>query len=432
MRRVAFVDIHAVSLAACVAVIIGLGAMSIGHEYSHRTLGLVLTLPMRRRRVLLIKQAVLCALVLPLVLALWRLNAFDGFPAMPWFAAAAAFCTAPIATMLCRSPLAGAVLGASVPATALVIMTVIAAFLDPSAQAQRVAREWWTLLMIPAAATGLVLGWRRFVRLEAFDGGIAAARPAPPTTARGGTPRHFVWRLAGKELGLQQMALVMTGLYSVTSACAAIAYTWRGDDAAVRQVFSVASAIYWLGLPMLAGSLATAEERHLGTLAWQRLLPVPLWQQWAVKIGAVLGLALLAAVVPVLLARMFWPTLETDLRLGLTLAVVMTSASVYISSLCRSGVQAAVVSLTIVPATSWLMLMGVLAVRRAPFDGAVWGGREGAWLTLALLLAVPLLALAFVNHRPEPPAAARVGWQLLALGVFVGFAVVVLDNAAAL
>ena len=47
---------------------------------------------------------------------------------------------------------------------------------------------------------------------------------------------------------------------------------------------------------ILIGSLASAEERQLGTLEWQTLLPSPAWQQWAVKVGVTFGLALLLGV----------------------------------------------------------------------------------------------------------------------------------------
>ena len=38
-------------------------------------------------------------------------------------------------------------------------------------------------------------------------------------------------------------------------------------------------------LALLIGSLASAEERQLGTLEWQGLLPMASWKQWAAKVG---------------------------------------------------------------------------------------------------------------------------------------------------
>jgi len=45
---------------------VALGALSIGHEYTHRTLGILLAQPSSRRRILLIKQSVLAAMLLSL------------------------------------------------------------------------------------------------------------------------------------------------------------------------------------------------------------------------------------------------------------------------------------------------------------------------------------------------------------------------------
>ena len=54
--------------------------------------------------------------------------------------------------------------------------------------------------------------------------------------------------------------------------------------------------LYGGSLAILIGSLASAEERQLGMLEWQTLLPSPAWQQWAVKVGVTFGLALLLGV----------------------------------------------------------------------------------------------------------------------------------------
>ena len=107
--------IHEVSLFALCAATVGLGAQSIGHEYAHGTLGLMLTLPVDRRRLFLVKLAVLGAMVLPLATSAWLLGLVANVPALPWLTAATALCLAPSLTMLCRSQLAGAILSMSVP-----------------------------------------------------------------------------------------------------------------------------------------------------------------------------------------------------------------------------------------------------------------------------------------------------------------------------
>src|SRR5260221_12709158 len=88
------------------------------------------------------------------------------------------------------------------------------------------------------------------------------------------------------------------------------------------------------------GSLASAQERQFGMLQSQAMLPVPRAQQWAVKAGVVLVLALVLGVVlpwfvfppPELLRASFWP-----LAAGI---VLLTTWSLSISSWCGSGIIA--------------------------------------------------------------------------------------------
>ena len=55
---------------------------------------------------------------------------------------------------------------------------------------------------------------------------------------------------------------------------------------------TLATLLHAGAIPLLAGSLASAEERQLGTRDWQGLLPVAAWRQWAVKVAVVLLLSL--------------------------------------------------------------------------------------------------------------------------------------------
>ena len=50
---------------------VALGALSIGHEYSHRTLPLLLSQPASRARVFVVKQVVLAMMLLSLALVAW-------------------------------------------------------------------------------------------------------------------------------------------------------------------------------------------------------------------------------------------------------------------------------------------------------------------------------------------------------------------------
>ena len=100
---------------------VALGALSIGHEYTNRTLTLLLSLPVDRRRLYLVKLGVL----IPMLVALAALasrpartrRALDPAGAAPilLLAVACGLFLAPWLTMVCRSPLAGIVFALAIP-----------------------------------------------------------------------------------------------------------------------------------------------------------------------------------------------------------------------------------------------------------------------------------------------------------------------------
>ena len=103
--------------------------MSIGQEYMDRTLPLLLTVPVRRERLLLVKLGVLGAMLLTLGVVAYTYVFAPFFPAhrqaerlvtclLPVLYG---LCLAPWLTMVCRSPVAGAVVTAAIP---FVLMTL--------------------------------------------------------------------------------------------------------------------------------------------------------------------------------------------------------------------------------------------------------------------------------------------------------------------
>ena len=175
------------------------------------------------------------------------------------------------------------------------------------------------------------------------------------------------------------------------------------------------TAVYALGVPALIGSLATAEERQLGTLAWQLQLPIPIWQQWAVKAVTTFSLALLlSSGLPVLLVSVFWQSEGAFVDMSPIFPIVTTAVSLYASSVCATALRAAVTSVVAVPLALWLILLVGL-----------FRGRDGM-LVVLLAAVVLLLVFAFFNHRSVQPTAARVARQTLSIAalVAVGFAVV--------
>jgi hypothetical protein len=448
---------------------VSLGAQSIGHEYTCRTLGLLLAQPADRRRLLLRKLGVLAVLVFVLTLAAafsltdapfqraWAVST----PAVLLLVSLGALLVAPCLTLLCRGTLPGVVFtfglaGVLLLAGEVLALTRYGLLESPDVDRFRRAVFWWGAGAVSIAAA--VSSWRLFVRLEAIDGGgpdislpgwlrrevpddvdaadVSASRRASP-----------LWLLIKKELRLQQMTFTIVLLYAVGWALVVLL---ERTVAGFPPIPIVPIAVLYLAmLSILIGSLASAEERHLGTLASQVLLPMPMWKQWAVKVGVVLGLAVvLGAGLPWLVDRV---SLSQETRpfgfyaaFGVAGIVgLLTTCSLYISSLCSSGVRAMVLSfpamlgaVVFLRTVTWAWLgvsqmIGLSSVGLlrgyVPRDAAA---RAAAALLVVLgtALIVLLLGLAYRNHCSADRNAARVIRQAILIAAFLTAGVVLLMN----
>ena len=402
--------------AAIVAYVVGplaIGAHAIGQEHLHRTLALLLTQPLDRRRLYATKMLVAAVMVLtiaalaPDALAsdlrrpgMWQhrsvqlLPLAGGIGAAPWFA------------MIGGGTLAGVLFPASVAGLTFIFGSVFVAWWSGAglAAAQSALLEPWALTMNACCAAGAVLGTQRFIRLEAIDGAAGALFNARwfERTATVRRPRSPIAALISKELHLQQMTFVLAALFTIVSL--ALALLRRQIPAWSHVPTEVVTTIYCGTLAILSGALASAEERQHGTLEWQLLQPTPAWQQWSVKVAVTFGLALIfGAAMPALLLR-HTATGAPPAWLDLAVPVgLITAATLYISSLVNSGVTAMVLSLPSGLAVA-IVIQGVdQIVRHRPAGGGVV-----AALPIGLAFAVPsgvavislllLVRLAFVNH----------------------------------
>lgn len=386
---------------------ITLGAQSVGHEYTHRTLTLLLSQPSSRRRLLLMKLGVLTAMLLTLAAFAWLTVLGPG--ELEWVVASilCGLFLAPLLTMLCRNPVAGVVFTGAAPVWMSALSEVVSAGV-----------LWGGTLGVCVVAA--VAGWRLFMRLEAIDGrdpdvrlpdvlrrrtrAIVAAS-ADPARAR-----HPVWLLVKKELHLQQMTFAVGGVWLLI---------WITVSAFTRIVpgfvgfpLSVVSLLYGALLALLIGSLASAEERQIGTLEWQLLLPMAAWKQWLVKVGTTLGLAgLLSFGLPVALAAG-----DVGVNAGHAGAIIiLTTVSLYVSSLSRSGLRALMVSAPVMLALSALSL----------FSAGVYGSpRAVLAVPLAGVIAL-MLWFALENHRSAGQGAVRVCRQVIWMAACLGLGAVV-------
>ena len=387
---------------------VALGAQSIGHEYTHRTLTLLLSQPASRRRLLLMKLGVLTAMLLTLAAVAWLILLRPEEPSWVFASILNGLILAPLLTMVCRSPLGGVVFSGAAPFW----MSVLGRFVN--------AGVLWGITL-GAAAAAAIASWRLFMRLEAIDGRGPEMR-LPQTLRRWTTAtiaasadhartRHPVWLLVKKELHLQQMTFTVAGV-SVLFWITESAFT-RIVPGFVGFPLPVVSILYGALLAVLIGSLASAEERQIGTLEWQLLLPMATWKQWAVKVGTTLGLAgLLSFGLALVLAAG---------RVGVNgwhagAILILTTCSLYVSSLCRSAVRALMVSGSVMLPVSLLLLRAASVYENPP--------RALVAVPLAAVVAL-MLWFALENHRSAGQSAGRVSRQVMWITAWLGIGVAV-------
>ncbi len=447
---------------------VALGALSIGQEYTHRTLALYLTQPARRGRLLVIKLAVLAPMVIALGALAWvaiptPLEVHFATGARPWgdswpplvvilLPTLCGLFVAPLLTMLCRSPIAGMVFAVMVPVLVGLTGQLLATLrFGWATTAVEVSRDfafvvfWWG--MVGVCCVAAVFSWRMFHRLEAIDWPdqdlhLPTGWSLPRThTASGPAHRHPVWLLVKKELRIQQMAFVVAGLYLIAWATLSLLSSVVPEMAGPPHgpLINVMAILYSGLLALLIGSLASAEERQYGTVEWQVLLPMAVWRQWVVKAATAIALALLLGVAgPVVLAYLH-PSADIDVNLWYVATVIatFTVSSLYVSSLSASGIKAVLWSIP-----GMLCVIASLGLLAWEIDRALYALswdrsiaatlRDAPSLTLWLLfgITVGFLALvlwfAMLNHRSSERGFTRVWRQASWLFAYLmaGFSVI--------
>ena len=432
---------------------VALGAQSMGHEYTHRTLGLLLTQPSPRARLLGTKLLALVPLLLTLAAMAWLLllNPLrDQFPMSgrrgdDWSSPAVillpvlvGLTLVPLLTIICRSSLAGIVFGITIPAVlgvsaqVLALATYGSAHVNSSAADRFAAVVFWSAMT--ALSAGAVLGtWLMFRRLEAIDGPASDIQlPAAWRSAETRAParRHPIWLLVKKELRLQQMAFVVAGLY--LAGWATLSSVRHFVPEILGPPVGVVALLYAGFQALLIGSLASAEERELGTLPTQVLLPMATWRQWLVKAATSLALALALGIGWAVLLSALHPSPD-DIRVNpvhIGLVILLTTSSLYVSTLCSSGVKASVVSLlggpVLVLLLRWLDTGLTVALRTlgvAQWPASAKAGALSLWLVPGMAAGYVVLALWFgmSNHRSVERAAVRARPQ--AIWIFCYFVV---------
>lgn len=462
-----------ITLLAYVFGSLALGAQSIGHEYSDRTLGILLSQPADRRRMLLTKLGVLAAMLLVLNAVTWSIpanqRAFDR--AWSWYGPEllllCALFVAPWLTMLCRSSLAGIVFTGALLWLLWgmsAVFLIVKEGLNGRTGANSLMLAVW--MMFGVCAFAAIAAWRMFMRLEAIEGrgaelrlprwlrsGAEGASRAQTVSARRQSP---VWMLVKKELHLQQMTLVIAALYVLCWATAALMDRFVPDFPVDFPLLPV-TILYFALLSLVIGSLASAEERQFGTLEWQVLLPMPMWRQWMLKVAVVIGLALILGVaLPIALSYVH---VSEDVRVQgapvwhdkafvvhMTAAIVLlTACGLYLSSVSTTGVHALVLSIPVafagaafLPyAAAWsarlawvLMKPGAIprGFHRSPPALLGFASSDHLILAGAAGLVILLLRFALHNHRSAERSVRRISWQGMWIAGYLTLAVLLLTG----
>jgi ABC-type transport system involved in multi-copper enzyme maturation permease subunit len=438
---------------AVIAYLVGtvaLGGLSIGHEYTGRTLGVLLTLPARRERLLATKLGVLTIMLLTLWLVA-EMFLFSGMPApddekqlVSLIPLLCALFLAPWLTMLCRSSIAATVFALSIPGVLMVVGELLGWAMygnGPVMEAFRMTFVWFGTLGV--CAVGAVMSWRMFMRLEAIDGprqDVRLPQWLKGTSAAGATAsrlsrRNPVWLLAHKEVHLQQLPLALTGLYVLE--WIAVVSLARASDLSYGYLFVSLTMLHIGVLPILIGSFASAGERQIDTLQSQLLLPMAASKQWAIKVGVVFASAIVLGIgLPALLVSAARSAGVNSIPLNewvIGAVMLLATGSLYISSLCRSGLWALVMSMPAAVGSQlflqlsfdWLANPSYAAARSLagkplPRFPPFYYIPSRAWSYL-LIAGVILLALrfAFINHRFADRPAKRVWLQVIVMATFV-------------
>lgn len=419
---------------------VALGAQAIGHEFSHRTWQLLLLQPVRRERLLLAKLGVLAALLGSLaVAAAFSLTfnrgeqAFKG--ALLTLPAALGFFVAPWLSMAARSPLAGTVFPVALAGIAFVTANWLGVRLygyTREVDAFRTAFMWWT--MGGLCATGAVMTWWTFLRLQVTDGSSAdlgIRRRAVPAGSAGSTftKRNRTWVLLTKELHLQQLALAVAGVYTAGYVLLVVAVAESSRD--LGESIGVVATFYGGVLAMLVGALASAEERQIGTHEWQQLMPMAAWQQWAVKAGTAIGLAFVLGIgLPFLLLWVLppeqaaWPRRIWPMRqpVALILIAIVTTGSLYVSSVTRSGMWALTLSVPVMLGAAMFFGWVSRPIENAVYQAGLLGAARlslpslsgnGVFLMVFAALLGMVLWFGLANQRSSDRSVSRISQQVV-------------------
>ena len=376
---------------ATIAYVLGcavLGATAFGAEFDQRTMGSLLTQPLRRGTLFTDKLVVL-GLLLAVAASqfflcdeVWArheprvwvegmeatLAALSSFAAPPVIA----FCTGPVLSLRTRNTLAGAVFTIAVPLVLILAGQLLLGQIwkgrHPDEELAEFAPQleaWcWTVIPLYALISSW-LGWSTFRSLE-LRGDQQSGGEAHPLSALMDRGLKAVWPHGGrsgttmllrKELRLQVVPWLVSTLLVLSWVLLWLARPEVTEATATARAnvlneFTLFLAFIFGGMNLLfIGSACIAEERQLGTLDWQLTCPATVRRQWWVKAGVamalslLLGLVLPTAMVFSMSGHARWAEMvpgETwQILVQVEAGLFVAALAIYGSSLSRNSIKAA-------------------------------------------------------------------------------------------
>lgn len=373
-----------------------LGAIPFGAEFQQRTLAALLSQPLPRRDWWTLKNGLLAAALgsHALLFVISALATGHEVPAphlaAVFSAALIVWATTPAWNLRTRGLLGGLVLSVAVPLVTLFTISTTLEVIDRffGILAPFLANPW-----IPPALIGLGLsayalgmhhnGRQRWLRLEAPDTRESESATLFPLAWFGprhaaGTsavcrPRSVLAALISKEFRLQSIALAAALATAFLALLAAFSQRLLVLDDYAAQILGL-SAVTTI---LLAGALPVAEQRRLGTLEAQTLLPVSRPTQWWIM----LGLALVPTVVAVAsvllgLSNRIDLTQPSQVWSGALLLLILFASAVHASSTAANGVRALITAVGVASASVAMLGFSLLMIpRMAEHASETWRER---------------------------------------------------------
>jgi polyhydroxybutyrate depolymerase len=406
-----------------------LATLSLGYEFQHRTLSLLLSQPISRMKIWGEKMSVAFVAVLSAALIFcygWR-SALQQDKKLWVFAGLYLIATVPSATfwtLFARSTIGGFVLNGIFPYI-VILFHREEIFRETPSPARSITVPWITAFAVLCyACVMLWLGGRKLARFQVTGGtagdDLLMAGPSVMPEAVAGLfrcrPTGAVLNLIRKELRLLRPVWLISFLSLVyltfLTTFKFILFRKSADLnlEGIQLVLYTPVILFTPLIAILAGSLSLWEERRLGTQSWQMTLPVSARRQWLIKLVMALFTALVCSVllpvlVMVVLGSIFGtPFMFVDQAMaGLTIAggtIGLAGGSIFelLFMLVVQTIPGLLLTMLILTVASFWCACAVRGTVRAalwfvPAMGvALLAGRCGGWIAPKL---VDLLVLRF-------------------------------------